>query len=176
MVKTTKKLPLIITALAALIIGAALGALGYSLLERSRPKPLFSFDPKEIKQIHIQAPDGYDDKGDIVMILDRERIDYIVGLLNGFPQKSEEKSTQPESCSIKLYLYNTNNDVTRMFFDTYTDGTPDVISINNSTGGSVRYTTDSGYFKELPEMTSTDPDYFGLEPTNPGPTAQPKSK
>lgn len=169
----TIKLPIIFAAITALIICTVLGVVGIRIWRLLRPKPIFSFDTMEISQIQIHGRAGLGGESNIVMILDQERIEYIVGFLNNFSPKSEEEFTQSKSCATQLSLFTTNGDVTWVYFDTYNDGTPDAISIEKINGGSTKYTTAPGYFWELTKMPSTDPSYFGDEPDKFGPSAVP---
>lgn len=169
----TRKLPVIITAIAALIIGAVLGVFGRAAWESSRPEPLLSLDPGNITQIRIQGRDSFSGDSDIITIIDRERIDCIVGLLNGFKSQSQEEFTTSQGCGTQLYLYTADGGVTWVYFDTYSDGRPDAVSIGKTGGGCTRYETASGYFGDLSKMPSTDPSYLYKEPEHPGPTAQP---
>jgi len=170
----TIKPSIIFATMTAFIICAILGVVGISTGELLRSKPIFSFDTTEISQIRIHGRAGLGGESNIVIILDQERIDYIVGLLNNFSPKSEEKFVQSKSCTTQLSLYTRNGDVTCIYFDTHDDGTPDVVSIENINGGSTRYTTSSGYFRKLTKMPSTDPSYLGDKPDKLGPSAVPR--
>lgn len=169
----TRKRPIIFAAITALTICLLLGVVGIGAWRLLHPKPIFNFDAAEISQIQIHGRAGLGGESNIVMILDRERIDYIVRLLNDFSPKSEEKFAQSKSCATRLSLYTTNGNVTCIYFDAYNDGTPDAISIEKSSGGSTKYTTASGYFWELTKMPSTDPAYFNHPPDKFGSSTAP---
>lgn len=144
----------------------------------SRPQPLFSFEPEEIKSIRIMGRDSFSgEKGVTICVFDRERVDYIIGLLNGFEIHGSEEFTTPRRCGTELSLYFKDGGPANapyvLYFDTYSDGRPDAVSVANADkGGCVRYETAPGYFGELKKMPSSD--RGELEPERPGPTAGPE--
>lgn len=170
------KLP-ILALIIAFAVGAALGAGGYALASRlspgPAPEPVFSVDPKETTAIRIRHPaaDGF------ITICDRERVEYIVGLLNGFKSRSRDEGEKLagmgsedyrlEICRADGYdwiAFNTGDEFDFVRIDRPGEIYPDC--------GYVAYTTEPGYFRELITMPSTDPGEL-RQPGNPGPTAKP---
>lgn len=168
---TVRKKFAIFALIAAFLIGAVVGAAGYACWMRLRPDPLFSFDPGEVTQIHIQGQAAWGSDGNIVTIIDKERIEHIVELLNGLPCQpiTNPEPTMGWNTSLKLF---TANGVSWVYFSTHDNGEPDTVYIKNPDSGGTLYTTASGYFWELTKMPSTHPPAH--EPENPGPSAQPE--
>lgn len=144
--------------LAVFVLGIALGAGGFAAWEHLRPEPLFSFDPGGVRYIEIEGRDSFSgEKGMGIKIFERERVDYIIGLLNGFQSQSQEDFDTSRRCGTQLSLHTADGDITWVYFDTYSDGRPDAVSVAHDGGGCTRYETSPGYFGELKKMPGTDP-------------------
>lgn len=161
---------MIVAVLAALAVGIALGVFAHTAWEGISPEPLFSLDPEEITQVHIRNLSAAAEYNDVT-IIDRERIDYVVELLNGFQsQSSRELESRLMGWDSRLELF-TPNSITFVYFSTGDSG--DSVRISHADNSSTVYETSPGYFRELTRMPSTDPATLYEEPLHPGPTAQP---
>lgn len=168
---TAKKRAGIFTVIAAFLLGAIVGAAGYAGWTHLRPRPIFSFDPGKITEMTLQgkaALGGTD--GNVVTIIDRERIEYVAELLNDFPCHSTMDAPPASGWDSRLGLY-TGNGITWVYFGTFDNGEPDYVRIYEPDSSSTVYFTTPGYFWELTKMGSSTPS--GKMPESPGTTAAP---
>lgn len=141
----------VVLAAAALLVGVMLGAVGYTAWESSRPQPLFSFDPAYITEIRVYGTAA--GAGRIAVISDRESIEKIVALLNGFTYKYSEVQTEELiGWESRMELYNPNG-VSYIGFST--DNSHEYDMVNKMCSGHLTfYMTDPGYLWEIAEMCS----------------------
>lgn len=147
----TRKKPIIIAAVAALIIGAVLGAVGYAVWESSRPEPLFSFDPNEITEVGVESTSGGWGAGDSVTITDREKIEQIVELLNNFTYDSTDSYQGDIMGWSNRIILPTARGISYVYFYTHDNGEPDGVTIRTP-DELTAYMTTPGYFWPIAEM------------------------
>lgn len=170
---TVREKPIIIAAITALLIGVVLGVFGYTAWERLRPMPVFNFDPEETTSIRIRHPAA----DTAITIRDRERVEYIVGLLNDFTYQSKDEGEKLMGMGSGDYRLEVCRADGSDWLEFNTGPDQDFVRITRPgdrflTNNYVAYITTPGYFKELLTMPSTDPGDLH-EPEHPGPTAQP---
>lgn len=136
---------------AALVLGVVLGTEGYAAWERSRPRPFYSIDPSEISKVQVQGQAASGHEGGDFYITDREQIERIVELLNGFTYGSTEELEPAMGWHSHLVLFHPNG-VYGVFFAT--GGGTDCIRRYAPDGASTLYYTTPGYFEEIAGMCS----------------------